>query len=97
MDPVVRRLGFGGEHFTLDNQGGQHYLLHSIGRAGRLTGKEIFLAPEKNRTHGWYREGSLYLIQKQQKDGAWKSANASENPIVATSYAPLFLSQGKEK
>lgn len=77
---------------TNPGHGHQHlYYLYGLERAGRLTGVRLF------GPHDWYRSGSRYLADPQydarHEDGRWQTAN-SRNPILATSYALLFLSKG---
>jgi hypothetical protein len=73
-------------------QGGRwvHYYLYGVERAGRLTGQR-FLG-----NHDWYREGASYFLDRQQRhDGSWSTSSGVEaDPLVATSFALLFLSKG---
>jgi hypothetical protein len=68
------------------------YALYGLERAGRLTGQRYF------GEHDWYREGCLLLIELQHKNGQWDDpANAAfgGDPVVATSFALLFLAKGR--
>ena len=66
------------------------YYLYGLERAGRLAGERFF------GEHDWYREGAAFLIRGQSKrDGTWRGNGHGETePIVATSFALLFLSKG---
>ncbi len=66
------------------------YYLYGLERAGRLSGRRFF------GDHDWYREGAAYLVDvQQQRTGQWTGVTGMEtNPIIATSFALLFLSKG---
>ncbi len=66
------------------------YYLYGLERAGRLSGRRFF------GDHDWYREGAAYLTSvQQQRTGQWTGVTGMEtNPIIATSFALLFLSKG---
>ena len=66
------------------------YYIYGAERAGRLSGQRFF------GEHDWYREGAAYLVAMQNAvAGRWDGAGHGEtSPIVATSYALLFLSKG---
>ncbi|MCH2203622.1 MAG: DUF4159 domain-containing protein [Fuerstiella sp.] len=88
-------LAVKGRFSTRNNpgQGQIHHLyyLYGLERAGRLTGVRLF------GPHDWYRSGSRYLADPQydarHEDGRWQTPSC-KNPILATSYALLFLSKG---
>jgi hypothetical protein len=63
------------------------YYLYGLERAGRLTGMRFF------GPHDWYRSGSRYLADERHADGRWSTSSCPE-PLLATSYALLFLSKG---
>jgi hypothetical protein len=64
-----------------------YYWLYGLERAGRLSGQR-FIGGED-----WYRMGCEYLVAHQQKaDGAWYGEG---HPIIASSFALLFLSKGQ--
>jgi hypothetical protein len=65
------------------------YSLYGIERAGRLSGQR-FLGP-----YDWYRIGCEYLVGSQQADGSWQGHGRDGPPVVATSFALLFLSKGR--
>jgi hypothetical protein len=68
------------------------YGMYGLERAGRLTGQR-FLGD-----HDWYREGCLLLVDLQHRDGYWEdTANLQfgGEPLVATSFALLFLAKGR--
>jgi hypothetical protein len=66
------------------------YYLYGVERAGRLSASRFF------GPHDWYREGAAYLVDRQSRqDGSWTGTTAAEtDPVVASSFALLFLSKG---
>ncbi len=66
------------------------YYLYGLERAGRLSGRRFF------GEHDWYREGADFLIRHQVAGtGEWRGGAGFENdPLIATSFALLFLSKG---
>jgi hypothetical protein len=69
----------------------QLYYLYGLERAGRLTARRFIGKAD------WYREGSRYLVDNQDKlSGFWSgSGSAEESRLVGTSFALLFLSKGR--
>ena len=68
----------------------QFYALYGIERTGRLTGRR-FLGG-----HDWYEIGCRYLVSIQKGDGSWQGlGNLDGAPVVATSFALLFLAKGR--
>jgi hypothetical protein len=68
------------------------YYLYGLERVGRLTARRFIGG------HDWYREGAEALLR--MKGGAvtdhWVGVSRDEqNPLVATSFALLFLSKGR--
>ncbi|MFO0959133.1 MAG: DUF4159 domain-containing protein [Isosphaeraceae bacterium] len=77
---------------NVNRDGWTFYYLYGLERAGRLAGVRFF------GSHDWYREGALELINAQRPGtGDWLGIRDSyeNNPVVATSFALLFLSKGK--
>ena len=68
-----------------------YYYLYCLERVGRLTGRR-FLG-----RHDWYREGAEMLVGNQdQLTGHWQGVGSAEgNPLIATSFALLFLAKGR--
>jgi hypothetical protein len=68
-----------------------YYTLHTLGCAGKRTGYRFFGA------HDWYEAGARYLLAAQQADGSWQATEGALDrwPIVATSFALLFLIEGR--
>ncbi|HXY36731.1 MAG TPA: DUF4159 domain-containing protein [Planctomycetaceae bacterium] len=66
------------------------YYLYGVERAGRLSGQRFF------GNHDWYREGAAYLLDRQiRRDGSWSATSGIEaDPLIASSFALLFLSKG---
>ena len=71
------------------------YALYGIERAGRLSGRRYFGG------HDWYEVGCRYLVAAQKVDGSWSREKnplirfPDHWPLVATSFALLFLSKGQ--
>jgi hypothetical protein len=69
------------------------YCLYGIERAGRLSGQRFFGG------HDWYEVGCRYLVSIQKADGSWNGAGErlpfDHWPIIATSFALLFLTKGR--
>ncbi len=73
--------------------GGQQwrfYYLYGLERAGRLAGIRFF------GPHDWYRIGAEQLVHEQNKfSGFWRGALVEDSPVLATSFALLFLAKGR--
>ena len=69
----------------------KYYYLYGLERAGRLSGVRYF---GKN---DWYREGARELVSEQDRlQGFWRgSDNIERDPLIATSFALLFLAKGR--
>jgi hypothetical protein len=65
------------------------YWLYGIERTGRLTGQR-FLGG-----HDWYEVGCRYLVGAQKTGGRWEGGSGDGPPIIATSFALLFLAKGR--
>ena len=65
------------------------YCLYGIERTGRLTGRRFFGG------HDWYEIGCRYLVSIQKVNGYWQGRNQDGTPVVATSFALLFLAKGR--
>lgn len=68
------------------------YYLYALERVGRMSGQRLI------GEHDWYREGCEALIAQQARtlNGSWVGVGFVENnPVVATSFALLFLSKGR--
>ncbi len=67
------------------------YGFYGIERAGRLTGRRFIGG------HYWYRVGCRCLVNSQHEDGSWGDDKFELDgmPIVATSFALLFLAEGR--
>jgi len=82
-------------HFSVSQNFGngpfwRFYYLYGMERAGRLTGQRFF------GHHDWYREGAEKLVRDQNPiQGLWQGVNAETRPLVATSFAVLFLAKGR--
>ena len=104
-DPVVQAaLGYLGGAFPNDVQASRDrrqfpngfYCLYGIERAGRLTGQR-FLFDSNRGGKDWYRIGCEYLVATQLQNGSWEGRldDLDRWPVVATSFALLFLSKGR--
>jgi hypothetical protein len=88
--PIARALQWLGKSFTASPTSQVFYHLYGVERAGRLSGLRFF------GEHDWYREGSDYLVTKQeQRDGSWSVPGKFDTSISCTSFALLFLSKGR--
>ncbi len=100
-EPVTNALRWIGRSYparlTPDNAyerlGSPFYCLYGVERAGRLSGQRYFGG------HDWYEVGCRYLVDIQKADGSWQGAGIGhpfdQSPIVATSFALLFISKGR--
>lgn len=103
-DPVKRGLEWMGSKFTVNanpspagfgginlGRSALFYYLYGVERVGRLTGRR-FLGQ-----HDWYRQGAEMLVQQQDGlTGFWRGeGNGEDNPLIATSFALLFLAKGR--
>jgi hypothetical protein len=100
-EPVAKALAWIGDRFParlgedniIDRFGSPFYCLYGLERAGRLTGQRYFGG------HDWYEVGCRFLADAQKADGSWKGVPGRSTfdhpPVVATSFALLFLSKGR--
>ncbi len=90
---LARALQYIEKHFQFEIQNHTFYNIYGIERVGRLSGLRFF------GSHDWYREGCVYLVEKQHADGSWYfgrgDANYDSLPTISTSFALLFLSKGR--
>jgi hypothetical protein len=88
--PVIRALNWVGRNFTFTLPTHTFYNLYGIERAGRLSGRR-FLG-----SHDWYRSGCEFLVRTQRDNGSWTESRGRDGwPVIATSFALLFLSKGR--
>jgi hypothetical protein len=98
--PTAEALAWIGEHFPAQITreraaawGSAFYCLYGLERAGRLTGHRFFGG------HDWYRLGCEFLVETQKEEGFWVGIPGQQafdtDPIIATSFALLFLSKGR--
>lgn len=95
-EPAAKALRWIEQHFTLQlgrdagTLGRTFYNLYGIERAGRLSGLRFF------GEHDWYREGCLFLVEKQLPDGSWSLPGLYDRwNVVSTGFSLLFLSKGR--
>ncbi len=96
IDPALSAgLDWLAAHFDVRNNmnsGGQwkFYYLYGLERAGRLSGLRYF------GSHDWYREGAEELVRLQDPfQGLWRGVGQEADPMLATSFALLFLAKGR--
>ncbi len=78
-----------GQNFGAGHQW-QFYYLYGLERAGRLAGVRFF------GQHDWYRLGAEELVHDQDKlNGFWRGQLVENDPVLATSFALLFLAKGR--
>ncbi len=95
-DPLARGLEFIAEHFKVDDYPlWKFYNLYGIERAGRLSGQRFFIKGGKKVD--WYRAGAEHLVNTQFPEGCWRGGGGpyDGNPVIATSFALLFMAKGK--
>jgi hypothetical protein len=100
-EPINRALHWLGASFparlteenAVERLASPFYCLYGIERAGRLTGHRYLGG------HDWYEIGARFLVDAQKADGSWRGdggkATFDHHPVVATSFALLFLSKGR--
>jgi hypothetical protein len=94
--PLHLALDWMDKHFSVQRNPNSSswvlYYLYALERVGRMSGQRMI------GEHDWYREGSEYLVDQQRAslNGSWTGVGFVENnPLVATSFALLFLSKGR--
>ena len=91
---LERGLDWLGKRFTvLENPGGgqtwHYYYLYGLERVGRFTARRFIGSAD------WYREGARMFVSTQDGfSGAFRGGRI-EDPVVATSFALLFLAKGR--
>ncbi len=91
---LARGVAWLANHFSVQQNFGngqqwRYYYLYALERAGRLAGVRYF------GRNDWYRLGAEELVQSQNRlSGFWRGGG-SENELVATSFALLFLAKGR--
>lgn len=98
QQPVDKRLEAGlirlGHMFTYHVRPWTFYNYYGIERVGRLSGLRFFAG--QNGVHDWYREGASLLVASQKANGSWGGdGGLDSDPVLATSFALLFLAKGK--
>jgi len=95
-DPsLARAIHWMSTHFQVGQNFGagqqwKYYYLYGLERAGRLSGVRFF------GNHDWYREGAEELVHDQEKlEGYWRGTQYERSPVIATSFALLFLAKGR--
>ncbi|GIW90729.1 MAG: hypothetical protein KatS3mg109_1161 [Pirellulaceae bacterium] len=93
-EPVEKAIAWLGRQTLQENPRGEtwhYYYLYGIERVGRLSGRRFFGQLD------WYRTGAKILVDQQdQLNGQWRRGNLLEgNPLLATSFALLFLAKGR--
>lgn len=101
IDRIQRGLNWLARHFTVrqNPQGGNtwiFYYLYGLERVGRLSALRFI------GQHDWYREGSAFLLELKATVAPggvptdfWVGPNMESDPLLATSFALLFLAKGR--
>ncbi len=97
FDPVLQGgIDWLSAHFRVGENYGKgqtwkYYYLYGLERTGRLSGLRFF------GNHDWYFEGAEELVHEQDRlQGKWTGSSMAEsNPLIATSFALLFLAKGR--
>ncbi|TWT85794.1 hypothetical protein Pla123a_06010 [Posidoniimonas polymericola] len=97
-DRIERALSWMGRNFSVTrnpasdavSRGWLYYYLYALERVGRLTAHRFI------GEHDWYREGTEFIVSKQDPlSKYWTGGRSEKNPHVGTSLALLFLSKGR--
>jgi hypothetical protein len=92
---VERALQWLASKFAVNRNPGRpewlYYYLYGVERVGRLTGHRFI------GRHDWFREGAEFLVGQQAPlTGYWRGEGSGEDyPVIATSFALLFLAKGQ--
>jgi hypothetical protein len=92
---LAKGLEFVGDHFSVTANVHAYYRLYGGARTGALSGKAVFIGKDKNLRRDWYGRGLSFLLEGQAEDGAWRGGPPEQDPVIATSFALLFLAQGR--
>lgn len=88
---VRRGLAWMRKNFAIDknpeNGSYLHYYLYSLERTGRILDREFVAG------HEWYALGVRQLLALRKPDGSWEATGGGETPLIATSFALLFLTR----
>ena len=92
--PLEDGLRWLGKNFSVTRNppGGQQWLryyLYGLERVGRFTARRFI------GTHDWYLEGAKMFVSSQDPLSGSFQSKGSEDAIVATSFALLFLAKGR--
>jgi hypothetical protein len=92
---IQKGLRWLGKHLTFSENpnGGNwmlYYWIYSVERAGSFAGTQWF------GDRPWYSEGSTYLMQNQDAEGAFGSGGA-DMKVLNTCWAILFLKQASKQ
>lgn len=102
-DRVERAIRWLGRHYSVTSNppfgSWNLYYLYGLERAGRLTARRFIPLPwrpgQPSRAD-WYRDGAEHLVRTQDSEsGSWTSLPRETNPVIGTSFALLFLSEGR--
>lgn len=95
-DPIYRgidrALGWFERNFAATMEGkhlhtsDMYYYLYNVERVGLASGYKYFGEQD------WFKEGTKWLLSKQQEDGSWKGKWGRDE---GTAFAILFLAQGR--
>ena len=93
-EPLEKAMQRVVEKFTVTanvGEGWKYYNLYGLARVGRLASVSEFST--KDLKIDWYRAGAEHLVRTQFPEGCWRANNSIDgNPVIATSFALLFLS-----
>lgn len=92
--PIENGLQWLGKNFSVTRNppGGQQWLryyLYGLERVGRFTARRFI------GTHDWYLEGAKMFVSSQDPLSGSFQSKGSEDAVVATSFALLFLAKGR--
>lgn len=96
-DALEKGLAWLGKNFSVTQNPGTrgatwlYYYLYGLERVGRFTARRFI------GTHDWYLEGSTFFLSVQDPlSGSFRSGGGQiDDPLIATSFATLFLAKGR--
>ena len=93
--PLQAGLAWLSSRFSVSEDAGtgqkwKFYYLHDLALVGRMTGVRYLGA------HDWYAEGAEHLVRNADRfSGRWTGTLIESDRVVATSFALMFLAEGR--
>ena len=90
---IEQGLDWLGREYSPQNSHGDrrwlYYYLYGVERVGRASGYKYF------RNKDWFREGAMFLLDKQKQAGNWPGSGEGMNDLRNTCFALMFLCHGR--